>query len=187
MMNFDELLKFSARNGELVSNQIGGLPESVLNWKESEKKWSVLEVIGHLNQVYELYFPNFEHVLGQASPLSSQKSVLRQTTWLGRLSIYSMKPKDRKIRFKMATFKFFEPVLDTTGSNQTLDTYFANKERFEGLISKSVGLDISGIKVPTALGKRVKFYIPECFEFILSHEERHLVQIDNILNKHSAS
>ena len=41
--------------------------------------------------------------------------------------------------------------------------------------------DISKVKVISAAGPLLQFRLPECFEFLLSHEERHLAQIKEIL------
>lgn len=39
---------------------------------------------------------------------------------------------------------------------------------------------MSHSKINSALGPIVKFYLPEAFEFLIGHDERHLVQITEI-------
>ena len=73
---------------------------------------------------------------------------------------------------------------DDSGS-ALVDTFIENKNMFNGFIKDARFKNLKGIKIPTALGEKMKFYIPECFEFILAHENRHLVQIKTILNKRS--
>ncbi|MFY0600594.1 MAG: DinB family protein [Cyclobacteriaceae bacterium] len=182
-VNFEELIQRSNHIGNYISGEIAQLSEGVINSKESEDKWSILEVLSHLNQVYERYAPNFDKALKDARPLTNETDSRRQTTLMGRLSIYSMKPKGKSRKFKMKTFRFFEPISSSNLPDETISRYLKNKENFTERIKKARLLDIKNIKVPTALGKSVKFYLPECFDFILSHEERHMVQIEGILEK----
>lgn len=184
MSDLQIILERSKEVGLLVENQFQKRSDDILHWKESEKKWSVIEVIAHLNLIYECYAPKFEVALRNAKKREEGGARERQqSTILGKLSIYSMKPKGSKRRFKMATFDFFEPNLHSGQVDVTLVDFLENKAQFEGFVEESKHLDIRDIKVSTALGERVKFYLPECFDFIMSHEERHVVQIQEILEK----
>lgn len=180
-VNFEKILEHSNRNGNYIKIDIASKGPSKLNWKESEKKWSVLEVIEHLNKVYDLYFPNFNKAIESAPENHGQDNIL-QRTLMGRLSIYSQKPKGQKVRFKMKTFSFFQPNT-SKNSLEEVESFLDKKEAFNDFIKRARLKDLKGIKMPTALGEKMKFYIPECFEFILAHEDRHLVQIQNILSK----
>ncbi|MFT6866587.1 MAG: hypothetical protein ACJA08_001418 [Cyclobacteriaceae bacterium] len=186
-VNFEALLVGSNKAKNYVESNIAILDQEVLNWKENDKKWSVLEILSHLNQVCELYFPKFEKVLSQAKPLPEGKFLSKQNTILGQLSIYSMLPKNRKRRFKMTTFNFFEPVSSPEFTEKTISKYLENKERLNQFINQARFLDLSRLKISTALGDKVRFYIPECFEFLLAHEERHMIQLEEVLiQQHSA-
>lgn len=180
-VNFEQILQHSNQNLNFVKSDIATLDSAQLNWKESAKKWSVVEVIGHLNKVFDLYLPNFEKVLDSAIELNGESGTPLQRTLLGRFSIYSQKPKGQKVRFKMKTFDFFQPVHDADTTDETINTFIENKDRFNELIKKARLKNLKGIKMPTALGEKLKFYIPECFEFVLAHEDRHMVQIQGIL------
>ena len=43
--------------------------------------------------------------------------------------------------------------------------------------------DVSSVKFSSAIGSIVNFYLPEGFEFVLCHAERHMVQIQEILGE----
>lgn len=92
-----------------------------------------------------------------------------------------MKPKGKKRKFKMKTFDFFVPTIDEEKVEQVFSTFQSNKMRFNELIKLARKKNLKGVKIPTALGQKVKFYIPECMEFILAHEQRHIVQIKGLL------
>lgn len=182
-VKFEQILEQSNRVKNYIKSDIAELSDKKLNWKPNEKKWSALEVVSHLNRVYEKYLDNFELAIGGAPDLINADAQEYQSTLLGRLSIYSMKPKGKKRRFKMKTFDFFNPVSEPEKRNETIDLFIANKERFNDLIKQARNKNLRGIKMPTALGEKMKFYVPECFRFILAHEERHIVQIAGLLDQ----
>lgn len=182
--HLEKQLQHSNLNLQFIQSEVYPLSESSLSWKESEKKWSVLEVIDHLNKVYELYFPNFQKAIEKAHAHSiGEPNEKVQRTFLGKLSIYTMKPKGNKRRFKVKTFDFFEPNFSSDALKELLPRFEKNKATFNDFIKQARMKNLQGIKVPTALGEKMKFYIPECFEFILAHEDRHIVQIQSILDK----
>ncbi len=181
-VNYEVLLQQSNQFRNFIKSDIASLSHDLLTWKENEKKWSILEVVSHLNQIYNRYFENFNKAIDHAPDLNglAQK---KQSTIMGKLSIYAMKPKKKKRRFKMKTFDFFEPVIDPKKTDDTLNLFIDNKERFNEIIRKARLKDLRGIKMPTALGEKMKFYVPECLEFVLAHEARHIVQIQEVLEK----
>jgi hypothetical protein len=182
-VNFEALLQRSNYAKSFIESDIEVLNAELINWKESPKKWSVLEVVSHLNQVYKVYLENFEKTISDAPELKDDHTLRRQSTILGRMSAYFMKPKGKKRKFKMKTFDFFEPVSNSKKPNDTIALFFENKNRFNEIIKSARLKDIKGLKIPTALGEKIKFYIPECIDFLLAHEERHLVQIEEILKR----
>lgn len=182
----EKLLQDSNQNLQFIQSEVTKNPNHILTWKEAESKWSVFDVVDHLNKVYELYLPNFKKAIENAPELANkgyEEGV--QRTIIGRLSIYAMKPKGSRRRFKMKTFDFFMPSYSDDSGSALVDTFIENKNMFNGFIKDARFKNLKGIKIPTALGEKMKFYIPECFEFILAHENRHLVQIKTILNKRS--
>ncbi len=180
-VNFEQILQQSNSVKNYIKSNVSELPDEKLNWKPNQKKWSPLEVVGHLNRVYEIYLPNFEKAISQAQDLPSDKVLQYQSTLMGRMSIYAMRPKGKKRRFKMKTFDFFNPITEPTKKHETLNLFLKNKDALNDLIRLARAKNLKNVKIPTALGEKIKFYIPECFRFILAHEERHLVQIATIL------
>ena len=181
--HYEQLLQHSNQCKHQINQQTKELPPEVLNWKEHPKKWSVLEVLSHLSKVYELYYPNFDAAISIAKDLASGENQGTKRSIMGKLSIYSMKPKGRKRRFQMKTFDFFEPEVSEQHANETINTFFKNKDDFHDLLRRARLKQLGATKMKTALGERVKFYVAECFEFILAHEDRHLLQIEDILQK----
>lgn len=182
-VNFEQILEQSNKIKNYVKTEVAEFSDDQLNWKASAKKWSTLEVVSHLNRVYEKYLDNFKHAIDSAPDLQPNEVQDYQSTILGKISIYTMKPKGKKRRFKMKTFDFFNPVSEPDKKHITIDLFLKNKEVFNELIRQARGKNLKNIKMPTALGEKMKFYVPECFRFILAHEQRHIVQIATILEE----
>lgn len=178
---FEKMLQDSNQIKNHIESNIPPLDSDLLNEKTDPKQWSIIEVIEHLNKVYDKYLDLFEKAIAGAPDQLENASLKRQNTLLGRLSTYAMRPKNNKRRFKMKTFDFFTPKDVSDQKEEVLEVFFRNKEKFNTLIKRSRTKDLHNIKMPTSLGDRVKFYVPECFEFILMHEKRHIVQIEEIL------
>ena len=176
-VNYEKMLQDSNRIKNYIKGDIANLDEPVLTKKPNPKKWSALEVVEHLNKVYDVYLDNFTKAINDARDLSENESPNMRRTILGRLSISINRPKGSKRRFKMKTFDFFRPAVPPDQTNEVIDSFLNKKETFNDLIKKARTKDLRNVKVPTALGEKVKFYVPECFEFLLAHEERHMIQI----------
>ncbi|WP_424962328.1 DinB family protein [Ekhidna sp.] len=175
--NYEKLLQDSNRIKNYIKGDIANLNENILTKKENPKKWSAIEVVEHLNKVYDVYLDNFRKAIDAADELPQNEMPQMRRTLLGRLSIYTNRPKGKKRRFKMKTFDFFRPAVAPEELNKTIETYLQNKETFNDLIKDARTKNLKNVKVPTALGEKVKFFVPECFEFLLVHEERHMIQI----------
>jgi hypothetical protein len=183
MSTWKSLLELSQSIKKEIS-RISSHDMEKLQWKSDVKSWSVLEILNHLSLVYELYAYNLERTI-QAAPQSSKQSHSIKYSLLGRLSIFSQRPKSEKRLMKMKTFDFFQPDYKSCENHEVIKRYLANKEIFEKLLIDASTRDLVGLKVPTALGQKVRFYVSECFEFILAHEQRHLVQINQTIRLHS--
>lgn len=177
----EKTLQRSNQISNYMETEVQTLPEAILKKKPAAKKWSIIEVVSHLNQVYARYLENFDRAIEQAEPNRSEEEQPEKRSLLGRLAIYTNRPKGKKRKFKMKTFDFFEPSENSIAHNETLDLFFKNKEAFNQLIKKARKRKVNGIKMPTALGEKMRFYVPECFEFVTAHEERHIVQIQELV------
>ena len=178
---FEHLLERSNKIKNRIVNEVASMDQEQLTRKESPKKWSVIEVVDHLNKVYDVYLDNFKKELDAAPRLDGQVQKY-QRTLLGRLSVYTNKPKGAKRKFKMKTFDFFYPTTEID-CDKILTEFAKKKELFNSYLKEARLKDLNGVKMPTALGDKMKFYISECFDFLLAHEERHLVQIEGVLDR----
>lgn len=145
-----------------------------IHQKPDSTKWSVLEIIDHLIKTSEIYLPQMERIIDQVQVLSSPNDQYSYS-WLGKMAIKVVKPKEGKRRIKMKTFSSMEPS-DNLNMNETFDNFVEKRQRLIHLLKNSRFIDHDQLKVNSAIGSFVKFKFIESFEFLLAHEERHILQ-----------
>lgn len=165
-----------------VQNNVRSMVESIskeeATIKPSDSEWSIAQVITHLNLTFDHYFPKIKKAMEKAQP--GQVDSYRRSFLIGLFS-EGQKPKKGKRKMKSKTFKFLIP--EQSNIDQVLHDFEANQEMFCEIIKEGRTHDISRILVNSAIGPLLKFTLPECYDFLLSHEERHLQQIRDIIGQ----
>lgn len=163
------------------------LDSAQLIFRSNSKSWSVIEIIEHLNIAYEIYVDKIDDTL-KALPEKAGEHTPFTSNWWQSFIIKGVKPKDNKRKLKIKTLKKFKPLLEL----ETLDksAIKAIFDRFDDLqlhlknaILESRSKDVRKIRINSGIGSIIKFYLPESFEFLISHMERHMVQVDEVLHQ----
>lgn len=85
----------------------------------------------------------------------------------------------------MKTLKKFEPTISSSRTQKDMDTvfqdFFDTHESLKESILASREKHMDHKKFSSAIGPIVRFRLPEAFEFLICHAERHKVQIEGIL------
>jgi hypothetical protein len=181
--NYDHFLSHSHDILLNVKSDIAALPIENLIWKEKPSKWSAIEVLSHLNKMYEYYLPRIEAALENA--ITGDGTCPSYNSDVAQRLIERLRPQGKKRLFKTQTLSMFEPEApmdDCKGECQEIiHTFMQNKERFHNLIRLTKSKNVRGLLISTPLVDKLKFSVPEVYEYILSHEDRHMVQIEEIL------
>jgi len=171
-----------------VLNKIGELQELPFEqWTKvpHEKSWNLLEVLEHLSIAYRLYEAKIIRALQEAPEVNGTPWTFK-ARWWQKLVIEGQRPKGTKRPFKMKTLKRFEPLLDRTQLNPKqgkaiFKEFLGDYQKLKDSIVESRARDMRHTTITSAIGQVVKFHLPEAFEFLICHAERHMVQIDGIL------
>lgn len=160
-------------------------PEALLQ-KPNSKTWSPFEVLEHMNIAYEIYRPRIDKLIQQLPDLSTSQTVFQAHTF-PKLFIHMIKPKREERKWKMKTMKRFEPqiyspVIKPEGIAEMFERFYDNKAHLKQAILDSRSKKVDQKRIVSAIGPIVKFYLPEAYEFIICHAERHLLQMREILN-----
>jgi len=161
------------------------LDYQLLTQRPHPKQWSAIEIIGHMNSAYLLYESRIDQKLQELPTQTTQEHGFKA----GRTSAYFIKaitPQGSKRPMKMKTMKRFEPVfqledLDKDSIAGLFQQFFAYQKHLKAAIQACRSKTNKAGKIVSAIGPIVKFHLPEAFEFLIGHEERHLVQIDEAL------
>lgn len=164
-----------------ISNQINFVedlsnkPDEELNSKPTPKAWNALECVDHMNRLLLLY-------TNQLLPMELDHD-FEDTVSIGmkgRFFAEGMRPKGEKISYKMSTAKVFTP---SKTNKQSLDDFKRTLESAQKFLEVNRNKKWKGKKVTSALGPLVKFNIAEAFNFLLAHNERHILQAQRAMNR----
>ncbi|MGD1947351.1 MAG: hypothetical protein ACFB0A_14075 [Croceivirga sp.] len=160
---------------------------TTLNHRPNENAWNVLEVLEHLSIAYAMYDKKIETALNQLHTSNEEPWAFRPRFW-NRFVIEGQRPKGNKRPFKMKTLKKFEPQLEKELTPAAVENVFENFQKSYSKLKASIlvsrNKEMNHKRITSAIGPIVKFHLPEAFEFLICHAERHKIQIDEILSSH---
>lgn len=154
------------------NSEIKSVPLKILNIKPSIKSWSAIECIEHLNQIGLFYVSEFERVVQLVTNVNKEEST--QSTFMGRLMLSLMLPKKDNVTFKMKTFKQFKPI--EINENECINGFINQLERIKRVLKEIDSIEISDVKINSAIGSYLKFNLSDALQFVIAHIERHLIQ-----------
>lgn len=175
---FIEQLETDTRQIMVALKRLRQQDPGILLQQPSPGKWSVAQVIEHLNTYGRYYLPEIREALCHS------KYPAREYFSPGILGAYftkSMKPKaDGTIPNKMKAFKNHSPEPDID-SKAALDEFEQQEILLLQLLNKACNADIGKMKIPVSIAPFIKLKMGDVFAFLIAHHQRHFVQINNIL------
>lgn len=167
--------------------EIEQLSTKTLVNRPGENKWSVAEIIEHMYIAYSLYTDKLNSNLDKAKTLDQPWEDLTSRPWVSML-LKNFRPKGGVIKMKMKTQKMFEPTrLPSVQDQQTVKSVFElmynSLEHLKSSALDARSRNIKAHRFNSAIGPVVRFNVPEAIEFILRHNERHMFQLEKLLDK----
>lgn len=151
---------------------------AVLVAQPTAGKWSVAQVIEHLNSYGRYYLPLMETSL-KAYRGPAGKDF--KPGWLGDYFTKSMLPKeDGRITHKMQAPKDHRPSRDID-SHTVLQEFLTQQKLLLELLRLAGKADLNQIRIPISIAKFIKLKLGDTFRFLIAHHQRHFVQIANTL------
>lgn len=140
-------------------------------------KWNVVQVLEHLNSYGRYYLVAIEKSL-----LQDKKAVtVFRSGWLGNYFTSLMKPgADGQVKNKMKAPKDHRP-LPQPDVFPVLNTFIDQQQYLLELLEKAKTKDIGAIRIPVSISRFIKLKLGDTFRFLVAHEQRHFVQLQNIL------
>lgn len=166
----DRLEQEVDRQLEIVVNQFQSLSEAKLLQSSKTGCWSIAQNLKHLNMYFEYYIPQIERALAEATKSNSE--IEFKSTWLGS---YFTKSMDYRTSKKIKAFKDYIPDLDLNTA-KVISEFIEHQETLLQQIRKSKDYNLSKIKIAISLTKLIKLRLGDVFQFVVMHNERHIVQ-----------
>ena len=153
--------------------------EEELNFKETIDEWSILECIEHLNIYGDFYNPAIKESIENTNTTSTK---IFKSGVIGNYFVNLISPKEKLN--KMKTLKVNNPLGSHLEKN-AIDRFIVQQKEFLELIEKSKNINLTKTKTTISISKLIKLRLGDTFRFTTAHNERHLLQAENILNKAS--
>ncbi|WP_020528099.1 DinB family protein [Flexithrix dorotheae] len=150
----------------------------MLNWRQYENKWSILECIAHLNLYGDFYLPEINNRIENARQLDNP---IFRSGWLGNYFAKSMLPREKLN--KMKTFKSMNP-LGSKLDKEVLKEFINQQKTMLRLLDKARTIDLTKTKTSISISNFIKLRLGDTFRVVIYHNQRHIVQANNVLVHH---
>jgi hypothetical protein len=178
-----ELLQSLKEEALFLLNQVESIashtPTELLETSDGPNRWNTLQVLEHLNTYYRYYIP----VLDLAMDKSNLPAAAHfQPGWLGGYFTKSMLPKEGQVKNKMKAMKGHSPSPELD-RDKVLKEFLQWQRRLILLLEKARQKDLGSIRVPISIASFIRLKLGDVFLFISAHNQRHWVQIENLLGR----
>lgn len=179
-MQRSELLKdLKARTNQVIEdlNGLSALLLEELNHRDTPQSWSILECIEHLNRYGDFYLPEIDHRLKVAQPSKYEEF---KSSWLGNYFAVSMLPRENGKLNKMKTFKSMNPIHKPL-STEVLRKFKEQQRTMLQLLDIAYQVDLGKTKTSISLSKWIKLRLGDTLRVVIYHNQRHMLQAQNVL------
>lgn len=172
-----EQLQADVRQLILSANYIKSIDPELLMQQPASNKWSVVQVLEHLNSYGRYYLLAIERSLQKEKPAVE----FFKPGWLGNYFTKLMKPAENGIvSNKMQSPKDHRPGKDLD-IFPVLNAFLEQQQYLLDLLELAKTKNIESIRTPISISRFIQLKVGDTFRFLIAHEQRHFVQINNTL------
>jgi hypothetical protein len=158
-------------------NQLKSADPGILLEQPAPGKWSIIEIIEHLNSYNRYYNKAIEKSLQAGKPAV----VFFKPGWLGDFFTKLMRPSENgKVKNKMKAPKNHRPPR-TLDSLPVLNAFLTHQHHLLDLLEQAKAKDIGGIRTPISISPFIRLKVGDVFRFLIAHQQRHFIQLENAL------
>lgn len=161
-----------------IAEQVKALPATnhdLLNRKPDPERWSVAQVLEHLNFYSRFYLPQLEKVISSTNNKRSFRS-----GWLGHYFTNMMQPKpDGTVAKKMSAPRNARPLSSLNGA-EVIAHFLQGQARLLSLLDRAGNSNLDR-RVPTSLSPLIRLKSGDAFRFLIAHQQRHMAQLARTL------
>lgn len=167
---FKRLVEEVDRQINVVVSQFQNLTSDQLLKPGPNGGWSIAQNLKHLNLYFKYYNPTIKQALNNES--EDFEAEIFRSSWLGA---YFTKSMDYRRKGKIKAFKDYVPKNDLDAAKVVAE-FIDYQEELLSLMRRAQRYNLSKIKIAISLTKLVKMRLGDVFQFVIMHNERHIVQ-----------
>jgi len=173
-----EDLRTDTRQIILQVNYLLQQDPDVLLQQPAAGKWSIVQIIEHLNSYGRYYLPLMK---GSLSSPANPPTEFFIPGWLGEYFVKSMLPKSNgQVTNKMQSPKNHRPLPDID-SKTTLEEFLQQEFLLLQLLENAGKTNLGKIRIPISISRFIKIKLGDTFRFLIAHHQRHFVQVQNTM------
>ncbi|MEO1715427.1 MAG: DinB family protein, partial [Bacteroidota bacterium] len=138
--------------------------------------WSIAQILEHLIIINETYFPILEQLKAGSYRAYWTSRIPGFANWMGQMIHQSVLPETSR---KTQTFPIWEPTQATQVPN-IIERFKEHQEKMINAIHSSEYLLQKNPVVSSPANKVIVYRLAKAFEIIVSHEQRHLRQAQQL-------
>lgn len=164
-----DLKVITEQNIQFVENILNETDKK-LNFRLSEKSWSILECLEHLNCYGKFYIPEISKRIKNSD---TKSTVIFNSGILGNYFAKSMLPKEKLNTMK--TFKSMNPIHSTLDKS-VLNEFITQQKQMMHLLNEAESIDLNKVKTSISITNLIQFKLGDTFRFVIYHTLRHIEQ-----------
>ncbi len=160
------------------------LEAEALRYKPAPDKWSISEVMEHINLVNHFYIKSLSKAVHAAT--DGEEAVLRYT-WFGKKFARTMAPRKGEVTNKMPTFRKINPVARAKQGYAVVEkvvfqNFMDDLDQLSELLKQAREKKVNRARIKT-FAPLLRLSFGDGVEVLLNHTDRHLVQAGRVLSQ----
>lgn len=153
------------------------LDDQVLNWRENDDKWSILECLEHLNRYGDFYIPECRKRMKNYQTMSENFGHFKSGL-LGNYFSGLMLPSEKTK--KLESPKAMNPVFSQL-DRQVVSVFLQQQKELLELLAEASKYNLNKVKTGITLTQWIKLKLGDTFRVVIYHNLRHVQQAEKIL------
>ncbi len=175
-LHLDGLYKDTEEVLEASEALFASLTPAQLTWQPAKKKWSILECFDHLLVTNGLYMERLYEAMQEGKITSAEAIAPFKPSMFGKWFIDSLRPHSK---FKTRTLRMFKPA-SGPGDVAVPSRFIEQQKGLLRLIKLADQCDLNQKKLSSPANRFIRLSIGEALTLTVVHNQRHLLQAQNI-------
>jgi uncharacterized damage-inducible protein DinB len=149
-----------------------------LVYQINKEKWSVVQILEHLNAYSRHYLPAIGKAMDEDE---GQRNAWFESGFWGNYFTKSMKPTNiHEVKNKMKAMKAYT-FPNSLNVEKVEKEFLEHQHKLLELLDQAKNKDLNSIRVPITLTTMIQLKLGDIFRFLIAHEQRHMIQARNTL------